>query len=165
MGRVRAKRAAEQVATNTVGVRHVANNLNVAWTGEAVDDATIIAEAQSAIRRNAYLQRHEIRVHCRDAHVHLYGVVDSEFEKQRASWTCDGLKGVLHVGNMLAVAPEWKAKPDAEIESDLQSKLKQSLFATDTPIEVDVQNGVAILRGEVNTWQQWQAEQTRNRFS
>lgn len=155
--RVRAMRAAEEAATNTVGVRGVANHLEVAWTGEKVDDATIIDEAQAAIRRNAYLQRHEIRVHCHDAHLHLYGLVDSEFEKRLATWTCDGLKGVVHVGNMLAVAPEWQSKPDAEIKSDLQTKLKQILVATGASIDVDVKNGVAILRGEVTTWPQWQA--------
>lgn len=155
VSRVRVKRAAEAIAKNTVGVRSVNNQLNIAWSGSHVSDEQIIREAQAAIKRSSYLQHHEIRVHCHDAHLHLYGIVDSEREKQIASWTLDGLKGVVHVGNRLAVASEWEPKEDQTIQSDLQQKLAQSLLAD--AVSVDVIEGVAILRGEVDSWNQWQA--------
>ncbi len=89
------------------------------------------------------------------AHLHLYGIVDSEFEKQIATWTLDGLKGVVHVGNMLAVAGQWEPKDDDKIESDLQQKLSQNLLVK--TVSFDVKEGVVILRGGVDSWNQWQA--------
>ncbi len=66
VSRVRAKRAAESIAKNTVGVRSVNNQLKVAWNDDKVSDDDIIREAQAAIKRSPYLERHEIRVHCHD---------------------------------------------------------------------------------------------------
>lgn len=158
VGRLRAKRAAVEAAENTLGVRLVTDDIEVTWTGDDVDDVTIIREASAAIRRSAYLQRHEIRVHCQNAHLQLYGVVDSEFEKQIATWTCDGLKGVVHVANHLAVPADDRKQPaDDAIASTLEEKLKRNLIGGEASIDVRVKNGVAIMRGEVDSWQQWQA--------
>lgn len=95
-------------ARGTVGVWRVKNNLKVRWS--SLKDPTsheIIDHVQPALRRNPYASRHTIRVHCRNAHVSLDGLVDSECEKTMAGWTAGGQNGVVHVNNSLGVAKRW----------------------------------------------------------
>lgn len=156
VGRLRAKESAESAARSTVGVWRVKNNLKVRWSDEEPTAHEIIDDVQAALRRDPYVSRHAIRVHCRNAHISLYGLVDSEFEKRAAGRIAGGQKGVVHVNNSLAVAKQWEPKSDAEIQADLEEKLKYTFFDKSHKIDVTVENGVAILRGEVDTWLAWQ---------
>jgi osmotically-inducible protein OsmY len=156
VNRLRIKSRAERLAADIVGVQRVVNEIKVEYVDKDVSDMEIIDETQAAIRRSALLDRHDIRVHCQRAHVSLYGIVDSELEKRVAQWIADGVTGVVHVNNSLAIEPEWKEKSDAAIKSDLQRKLKYTLFDKSNNIDVTVENGTVILRGEVATWRQWQ---------
>jgi len=155
VARPRAQRTAARIAKHTVGVRTINNQIKVKWTGAEISDDQILDDAIAAIERSPYLQSHELRVHCRRGHLQLYGVVDNEFEKQVATWTLDGQQGVLHVANMLAVAPQWQPREDAEIAAELNKKLKTALLADS--VQATVENGVAVLRGQVDSWGQWQA--------
>jgi osmotically-inducible protein OsmY len=147
---------AGQLVRNVVGVRRIANQLDVEYPGEKPSDATIIEETQQALARSGHLDRREIRVHCDRAHVSLYGLVDSELEKRVAHAIADGVAGVVHVNNSLAVEPEPSGKSDEQIEKDLNRKLKYALLDRSNQIDVVVEDGVAILRGHVDTWLQWQ---------
>lgn len=156
VGRLRTKEAAEKIARSTIGVWRVKNHLKVRWSDEEPTTHEIIDDVQQALRRDPYVSRHAIRVHCRNAHVSLYGLVDSEFEKKAAAWIASGQKGVVHVNNNLAVAKRWQPKSDAEIKADIEEKLKFTFFDKSNNIDVTVENGVAVLRGEVDTWYAWQ---------
>ena len=151
-----AKRKAERLASDVVGVARVVNELEVRRPSKEISDAEIIDTVQDSIRRSAYLDRREVRVHCQRAHVSIYGVVESELEKQVAGWLADNVAGVVHVNNRLAVEKEWTPKPDKDIKRDLERKLKYSLLDRANQIDVTVENGVVILRGDVATWRQWQ---------
>ncbi|MCS7469750.1 BON domain-containing protein [Stieleria sp. ICT_E10.1] len=157
VGRLRVKNKAERLARDVVGVVRVVNELEVRYEGELPSDAEIIRLSQQAISRSSNLDRRDFRVHCQAAHVTLYGLVESEFEKQLAEWIVDGVPGVVHVNNALAVQDDWKPKSDDQIREDLERKLKFALFDTSNQIEVEVSDGVVILTGEVDTWRQWQA--------
>ncbi len=154
---LRTKNRAERLASDIVGVHRVVNEIKVEYHDVNVTDMEIIHETQAAILRSANLDRREIRVHCQRAHVSLYGIVDSELEKQIAEWIADGVTGVVHVNNSLAVEPQWKEKSDDAIKSDLLRKLKYALLDKSDKIDVTVKSGTVILRGEVATWRQWQA--------
>jgi osmotically-inducible protein OsmY len=156
VGRLQAKETAEKVARSTVGVWRVKNNLKVRWSDKDPTAHEIIDDVQAALTRDPYVSRHTIRVHCRNAHVSLYGLVDSEFEKRVAGWAAGSQKGVVHVNNSLAVAKKWRPKSDAEIKADIEEKLRFTFFDKSNNIEVIVENGVAVLRGEVDTWLAWQ---------
>ncbi len=156
VNRLRTKNRAERLASDIVGVQRVVNEIKVEYTHIEVSDMEIIRETQGAIRRSAFLDRRDIRVHCQRKHVSLYGVVESELEKQVAAWLVNGVTGVVHVNNSLAVEPQWKEKSDDAIKSDLQRKLKFSLLDKSDDVQVTVENGTVILQGEVSTWRQWQ---------
>ncbi len=151
------KRRAERAAGDVIGVRRVVNELDVKWPEETPSDIEIIKYVQNAVRRSPYLERREVRVHCRDAHVSIFGIVESNREKKIAGWLAHTAPGAVHVNNRLAVERQWKQKDDDEIEADLNRKLKSTLFNAANKIEVAVEDGVAILRGDVDTWRQWQA--------
>lgn len=157
VGRLRAKQAAEQTARGTLGVWRVRNNLKVRWSDEDPTANEIVDFVQAALHRDAYVSRHEIRVHCRNGHVNLYGLVDSDFEKQAAGWIAGGQKGVVHVANYLSVPENWVPRSDAEIKADIEEKLARTFFDKSNHVEITVEDGVAILRGEVDTWRQWQS--------
>lgn len=159
---LRAKQSAGNVARNTTGVWKVNNNLKVRYDEDEPSADEIVDSVQEALKHNPYVSRHALRVHCRNAHVSLYGVVDSEFEKRAAGWTAGGQKGVVHVNNYLAVPKVWEQKPDAEIKADIEEKLKFTLQGAADKIDVTVKGGVAILRGEVDTWRQWQRVMTKS---
>lgn len=156
VGRLRVKESAEETARGTLGVWRVKNRLKVRYPDEEPTAHEIIDYVQSAFLRDPYVSRHEIRVHCRNGHVSLYGLVDTDFEKKAAGWISGTQKGVVHVNNYLSVAKEWEPKPDAEIKADIEEKLLRTFFDKSNQIEVTVEDGVAILRGKVDTWRQWQ---------
>lgn len=156
VGRLQAKQSAEETARGTLGVWRVKNHLKVRWPDEDPSAGKIIDFVQAAFQRDPYVSRHELRVHCRNGHVSLYGLVDTKFEKQAAGWIAGEQKGVVHVNNYLTVATKWTPKSDAEIKADIEEKLKRTFFDRSNDIRVTVEDGVAILNGKVDTWRQWQ---------
>lgn len=151
------KTKAESLARGVVGVNRVVNELKIRRPQDPPSDIEIVEETQAALKRSSHLQRRDFRVHCQRAHVSLYGLVESQLEKQIAGWLADGVSGVVHVNNSLAVEQPWNEKSDEEIKTDLQRKLKYTFLDASNQVDVTIENGVAILRGEVDTWRQWQA--------
>ncbi len=156
VSRLRIKDKAERLAMDVIGTQRVIDEIRVKPTRQSPSDREIVVETQGAIGRSPYLERRDLRIHCQRAHVSLYGIVESEMEKQVAGWLASGVTGVVHVNNSLTVERAWKEKSDEQIQSDLERKLKFTLFDTSNQIDVTVANGVAILSGEVDTWRQWQ---------
>ena len=155
--RLRIKDKAERLAMDVIGVQRVSNELKVEYPDQPPSDIEIVRETQEAIRLSPYLERRDVRIHCQRAHVSLFGIVESGLEKQIAGWLAGGVTGVVHVNNSLAIEKKWKEKSDEQIKKDLERKLKFAFFDKSNQIDVTVENGVAILRGEVDTWRQWQA--------
>jgi len=156
VSRIPLKQAAAEVARSTMGVQSVTNRIRVDWPEEAPSDEAITEAVSEAIERDAYLGFAEIIPRTRNAHVHLYGLVDTEFEKRRAGRIAGTQPGVVHVANYLSVVGEWDPKPDSEIEKAIRDRIK--LMETDPLVQVtvDVANGVPVFRGHVATWFQWQ---------
>ena len=150
------KQAAEQAAKHTIGVRRVKNNIKVRML-DAPTDKQLVEFARLALRRDPYVDRHDIEVDCRNAHVGLYGVVDTDFEKAHAHWIASQLRGVVHVNDYLSVRKKWIPKSDAAIQADLREKLTFDFVGPGNQVRATVKNGVAILEGKVDTWFMWQA--------
>ncbi len=156
VGRVVAKEAANEIARQTIGVQGVTNRIRVVWPDDPPDDVKLTEMTARAMDRDGYLTFSEIIPRTRNAHVHLYGMVDTEFEKTRAEFIAGSQPGVVHVANFLTVLGEWDSQPDAEIEESIRELV--ALLATDPHVDVkiDVKGGVPILSGHVATWFQWQ---------
>lgn len=157
VNRLQTKHRAERLAMDVIGVVRINNEIKVEYRGETPPDANLIRLVQQALQRSPYLDRREFRVHCQRAHVSLFGLVDSQLEKELAGWLSSGIPGVVHVNNALAIETDWVPKSDEQIEQDLLRKLQFVLFEASDDIEVKVSDGVALLTGSVDTWRQWQA--------
>lgn len=153
---ITAQKAAERDALQTIGVRRVKNNLRVRWPDKSLSDDAIADFTRQALSRDPYVQKHNIVVECGNAHVSLYGMVDTPFEKEHAVWTASCQQGVVHINDYLAVRKNWVPKSDAAIQADLDDKLAYAFVDPDSQVTAKVVDGVAILQGTVDTWMMWQ---------
>lgn len=172
---LKAKRAAEQDAQNTVGVSSVDNRLKVrldTWP----DDSEIAEDIRNALLRDPYVERFEVTVTVLDGTAHLYGTVDSYFEKNRADDVASRISGVLDVDNHLLVDYDTAyiydpyvddyvsddelvdydrrapLKTDSQITDSIESELWWSPFVDSDEVSVAVDDGVVTLTGTVDTW-------------
>lgn len=145
-----------RVARESIGVQGVRNRLRVAWPDEEPSDEEIVETLRKALARDAWLAHAEIIPRSRNAHARLYGVVDTEFEKRRASYMAGMQPGVVHVANYLAVMGEWEPQPDEQIRENLVERLALLESDPHVQVEVVVKDSVPVFTGHVATWFQWQ---------
>jgi osmotically-inducible protein OsmY len=156
-----AKMAAEETARNVVGVWRVKNFLKVRPAVESDDDA-IARKVREALSRDPYVDRYDIAVNVQHGDVNLYGTVDSLAEKRRAEEIVWRVRGVLTVDNYLKsedAQASYYSKRDWELEQDIESQLFWSPFVDAGEVAVSVDDGVATLTGEVETWSERMAAQ------
>lgn len=99
---LKARRAAEQDAKNTVGVLRVKNLLKVRLA-KPVSGDNLAQNVISAIQRDPFMNNYEINVKTRNGLVTLTGTVDSYYEKAQADDIASRAKGVVNVINNLTV--------------------------------------------------------------
>jgi osmotically-inducible protein OsmY len=174
---LKAKRAAAQVARNTVGVSAVTNRLKVRPAQDTSADE-IAEEVRSALARDPYVDRFEISVSVVDNTAYLSGTVDSYFEKGQADDIAATTPGVTEVVNTLKVdytavpltydpyvdedylyeaewydyEPYYTFESDTEIKSEINDELWWSPFVDSDDVDVSVENGTATLEGTVDSW-------------
>lgn len=178
---LQAKQAAESVAQHAVGVTRVSNRIKVK-PKYAVSDSDVTARVRDAMERDPYVERFEITPSVISGTAYLYGIVDSNFEKNRAALVAAGVKGVKNVNNYLRVDNttayvydpfvdedyfdsaklmtnyELRApgKTDAQLKDDIESELWWSPYVNANQVSVEVDRGIATLTGNVNSWMEYQ---------
>jgi osmotically-inducible protein OsmY len=157
-----ARQAAEDDAWNTVGVWHVINNLKVRPV-ILLSNRRVRDDILAALARDPFVERHEVTVSVLNGKAYLYGTVDSYFEKHRCADVASRVNGVVEVENSLVVDYYWTWKSDREIKEDVESELWWSPFVGSAGIDVTVNDGVAVLTGEVDSWTEHGAA-TENAF-
>lgn len=148
-----AKKAAEQDAKNTLGVRRVINNLKVKvpdWPG----DVEVGEQVRKALKRDAHLTDTLIRASSHFGKVYLSGDVYTYFEKYRAETVAANVRTVIEVVNRIKVNAEWTPKADEDIREDLDRRLRLSPFIDAENVTSTVSEGVVTLRGTVDSWQE-----------
>ncbi len=180
---LKAKRAAAGDARNTVGVRDVVNRIKVRPV-DVPSDSEIEKNALEALARDPYIESYEIAVDVQNGVADLYGTVDNYFEKSQADDIVSKIEGVLYVDNNLLVShdddsyfydpyvDDWylydfdwynyqplysAGKSDFRIEMDINDELFWSPFVDADEVDVEVNDGKAILTGTVDTWLEYDA--------
>lgn len=176
---LQARKAAQQDASTVVGVIGVKNLLKVRPVAE-IEDRQIADNIRGALSRNPFTETFAIQVRVENGVAHLDGTVDSYFEKAKAENVAFRAKGVTSVRNSLDVKyPEiviydpyvydwsiydyyWYENPtritnksDWLIKQDIANELIWSPFVDSDKIEVSVENGIATLRGTVDSWSEY----------
>ena len=172
-----ARRAAEQVAKDTVGVGFVTNRIKVRPAAQ-LSDSEIEERVQESLARNPYIEKYEIDPAVTNGTVYLTGYVDTYFEKAQAENVAAEVQGVIEVENNITVdevAPPrydpyvdeydyglygygpggYPAKTDKQIAEDIRDEMFWSPFVDGDDIKVSVEDGVATLEGEVTSWSEY----------
>lgn len=172
---LKAKKAAEMVAKNVVGVWKVENNLQVK-VPSLVADSVINRRIQESFKSDPFIYDYDLSMTVAGGTVTLEGNVDNHFEKYRAENIAMATNGVYDVRNDINV--DAGAKPyaydfeyfyynpyliennvephvltqDSEITASIKDEFAWSPFVSNERIDVEVENGVATLSGNVKTW-------------
>lgn len=168
--------AAKQDANNTVGVRKVESKIQI--TPAHLEANPIKQNVEYALSIDPVVKNADIKVTVQDNIVTLYGMVDTPYEKATAETTAWKVTGVKLVNNQLSIESEraysyhpyldswdinsfdWYGKlqrplsgrTDKVIKEDIRSQLMWSPFIDANQVSVEVNNGVATLKGTVDSW-------------
>ena len=179
---LKAKRAAEQDAKNTVGVWRVKNYLRVRVENPPTDDK-LAQNVKDALIRDPYVDRFQIAVSALNGVIYLTGTVDSYYEKSHAEDVVSRVNGVTTVNNGLSVSyptykhyywpysynyyepyynwstdyTVWPYTSDAELKDEIESELFWSPFVDSDDVKVEVENGTATLTGTVDSWSEYES--------
>jgi osmotically-inducible protein OsmY len=151
VGSLTAKRAAEENARHTIGVRTVNNRLQVRPPSDAPDEA-VADRVRIQLHDNPVVDRYDITVSVRYGVVTLNGIVDNPIEQQTAEDVAGRVGGVVDVANRREVKVPQLGRSDEELRSSITDQLWWSPFVDENRVRVDVDHGVATLTGTVETW-------------
>lgn len=128
------------------------------WEKEAMD-AWIDGKAEATILFNGNLDSFDINTDVKDGVVTLSGSVDNQIERELAEELILGIKGVKNVDNSLTVL-NMDMKNDSEVASNFKdakistvitSRLLFESEVSGTAIDVDVDDRVVTLNGELSS--------------
>jgi len=147
--------AAERAVKRVAGVRALANDLVVRLAaGDTLSDPEIARAAADAIELELPHSAHLIRVVVQDGHVTLEGVVDWQYQRERAEECVHTLRGLRGITNLIAL----KGKPvAADIKDRIAAALKRSAQVEADSINVTVDGTEVTLTGRVRSWAEHEA--------
>ena len=145
------KWAAERATRRVYGVKGVAEEINVRYPFDKVDDTDIVQNAVQALSLDVEVPTNKVTVRVEGGWVYLSDTVDWHFQSSAAEADVRKLKGVIGVINNIVIKPNVEA-------SDVRAKLKAA-FARNAEIEEDnvtvaVDGGKVTPSGHVDTWGQ-----------
>jgi len=140
---------AERAARHLVGVRAIANDLDVSPTGNAVRSDSAIAEvAANALEWDSAVPDGAVKVTVRNGWVTLTGTVAHQFEKSAAELVVHRLYGVKGVANSIDVKPCVSA---GDVKARIDDALKRSAAIDSQRISVEARYGSVVLTGTVRS--------------
>ena len=144
------KYAAEKIAKRILGVRAVANDLEVKLaSGSERPDPDIARDAVERLQRNLPYSSRNIKVTVRDSSITLEGDVDWDFQRRAAEAAVRNIKGVKSVINLIRVKPTVNAM---DVKMKIEQALKRSAEVDAKHITVEADGGKVTLRGRVRSW-------------
>lgn len=178
---VKSRRAARRDAQNTTGVSEVVNRLKVRPEGSFRDES-VEKHVQASFSSDPIVSDYNLQVLSMNGIVDLYGKVDTYFEKAKAEEIAAGVNGVVAVDNNIIVSKaydpfpydpyvdtwrtydfDWYYRPsretnemhslgDARLKEKIEDELFWSPFVDADQVQVAVDDGVATLTGNVDSW-------------
>lgn len=144
---------AERDVKNVVGVAWVTNNLFARVDKRA--DWVVASDIDFNLDTDSVLDGFSLNASVKDGTATLTGTVHTWYERSHANSVASRVRGVKSVINNIKVAStNWKR--DADLVKSIKSRLKGdwSTWWIRENINVTVQDGVATLEGDVNSWDQ-----------
>jgi VCBS repeat-containing protein len=149
IGTYAGKLAAERAAKRVLGVRAVANDIEVRLRLERTD-ADIAQDAARALElREAVFPAVQAVVH--HGHLTLTGKVEWLYQKESAERAVRHIRGVRNVSNHITVAPKAVSR---DVRHRIVKALHQNADVDARHVTVTVSGDTATLSGTVGTWLQ-----------
>ena len=144
------KFSAEKIAKRVLGVKAVANDIEVKLAaGSDRPDPDIARDAVERLQRDLPYSSKNIKVTVRNGWITLDGDVDWDFQRRSAEAAVRSIKGVKGVSNLIDVKPTVSA---TDVKAKIEQALKRSAEVDASHITVEADGGKVTLRGRVRSW-------------
>ena len=144
------KMTAEQATKRLVGVKAVANDLEVRPTFPSQPNDTEIAQAVlRALEWDVSIPHDLIQARVAKGTVTLEGEVKFWYQRQAAVNAVRGLKGVQGIVNLISIRAVPKA---SDVKDRIEAAFRRSAEIDAGRIQVDTSAGKVTLRGRVRSW-------------
>ena len=151
-GHFAARWAAEDIAKRIVGVRAIANEIQVKIPLAGMrSDVDIADAAANALRWHVAMGTSDVKPVVKDAWVTLSGKVQWGFQKTAAESAVRNLMGVKGVTNDINVASPVRA---GDVKTRIEDAFRRHALLDSRDIEVKVDRSTVTLKGHVHTWQE-----------
>ncbi|MFP8489199.1 BON domain-containing protein [Gracilimonas sp. Q87] len=155
----RAKTAAGDAARVVPGVIDVINNIMVQYESKertVPSDSEITTNVESSLAWDSDIDATDITVTVLDGVVTLEGTIDSIWRKEIAGDIVWNHFGVVDVVNNLTVVPSVDIV-NVDTAKSIEENLDRNLNVDASNVNVEVENGTAVLDGTVEGFAAWQA--------
>ncbi|WP_117880419.1 BON domain-containing protein [Aureibaculum luteum] len=143
------KREAEKAAKSVVGVKAVAEDIEVKYgTTSHKSDTEIATAAVSALKWNIAVPENKIDVKVEDGWVYLTGEVKWEFEKKAATKAVENLTSVKYVVNNISLKNNIDV---SDIETKIKKAFERSADIDANSISVKTEGHTVKLSGKVHS--------------
>ena len=143
------KSAAERAAQRVLGVKGVANEIEIMLPGGSKrTDADIARAAANALQWHVFLPRDHVKVAVDGGWVTLRGEVQWQYQKTAAEEAVRHLLGVKGISNDITVKP--RVSP-SDVKAKITAALERNAVLDAKRIGVDTHNGRVTLHGSVRS--------------
>ena len=140
---------AERIAKRVLGVRAVANDLEVRLPGGDRPDPEIARDAADALKRTLPYTSKSVKAVVRNGWVTLEGDVEWDFQRQLAEATIRSVKGIKGITNLITVKPTVRP---SDVKEKIVEALRRSAEVDARNITVETSGDEVTLRGRVRSW-------------
>jgi VCBS repeat-containing protein len=143
------KSAAERAAQRVLGVKGVANDIEIRLPGISKrTDTDIAAAAANALQWHVFLPRGHVKVAVEGGWVSLKGDVQWQYQKASAEEAVRHLMGVQGITNEITVKPRVSS---SDVKGKIRAALERNAVLDANRIGVDTHNGRVTLHGTVRS--------------
>jgi osmotically-inducible protein OsmY len=143
------KSAAERAAQRVLGVKGVANEIEIRLPGiNKRTDTDIAAAVANALQWHVFLPRDHVKVAVDGGWVTLKGEVQWQYQKAAAEGAVRHLLGVQGITNEITVKP--RVSP-TDVKDKIRAALERNAVLDANRIGVDTHNGRVTLHGKVRS--------------
>ena len=144
------KYSAERIAKRVIGVKALANDIEVQLPGDMKrTDPEIARDAMAALERSLPYSSPAIKAIVRNGWIILEGDVQWDYQRRSAESAVHDLAGVKGVSNSLQIKPKVSA-PDLKLE--IERAFKRIAEVDASRIRVEAVDGSVTLKGSVRSW-------------
>lgn len=146
------KTTAEKAAKRVAGVKAVAEDIEVKFSGDRIKNDTEIAQAiLNALKWNSAITEDKLKVKVEDGIVTLDGQVEWEFQRGVIISEIESLWGVKQIVNNITLK---NISPITDLKQKIKSAFKRSADIDADKIDVETLGNKVTLKGEVRSWKE-----------